>query len=210
MKLIGSWLSPYASRVLIAAKFKGIDLPVEEPEGGSRSAAALGVNPVGKIPVLVDGPLVLPESGVILEFLEDRYPEPTLFPGDAAQRANVRLLARLNDIYSTPSFGAFLTGDAEAIAVANERIDNALGYIDHFRADGEFASGSAFSAADCTLIPFFHLFERLQDGFGTFDLVRKRARLEAWWSRARVSDLGLCARRAIDQAIALRLGGAGA
>jgi glutathione S-transferase len=202
MKLIGSTLSPYAMRVILAARLKGIDLPVAAPEGGLRGPAHLALSPIGKIPVLVDGTTVLPESDVILGYLEDRFPSPSLFPGDAAGRANVRLMSRLMDNYSAPSFGPFLSGDAAAIATATERIDTALGYVDHFRIEGAFASGDAFSAADCAWIPFFHLFERLQDGFQTFDLVRKRPKLEAWWSRTRSSEIGGFARTTIDEAIA--------
>ena len=203
MKLIGSALSPYAARVMIAARSKGIDLPMEAPEGGPRSAAHLAISPIGKIPVLVDGSLVLPESDVILAYLEDLHPEPTLFPGDAAARANIRLVVRLWDTYSAPSFGPFVeNSDQAAIATARERIDSALGYVDHFRRDGEFASGPAFSAADCALIPFFHIMELLQGGFGLFDYVHKRPKLEAWWERTKDSDIGTFARGAIDEAVA--------
>jgi glutathione S-transferase len=162
----------------------------------------LARNPIGKVPVLIDGTLVLPESEVILSYLEDLVPTPTLYPGDAAQRANVRLLCRLMDGYSAPSFGPFLANDRPGIALALERIDHALGYVDHFRYDGEFASGDAFSAADCALIPFFHAFQGLEERFGTYGLVRKRPRLDAWWSRARASALGSYACDAIDRAVA--------
>lgn len=203
MKLVGSALSPYAARVMLAARYKGIDLPAEAPEGGLRSPSHLALSPVGKVPVLVDGDLVLPESEVIVAWLEDRFPTPSLFPGDANARAKVRLVTRLWDTYSVPSFGPFIANDdREAIRVAKERIDTALGYVDHFRADGEFASGDAFSAADCALIPFFHIIERLQDGFATFDLVQRRPRLEAWWRRSQASDLGQWAAAEIDEAIA--------
>jgi len=47
---------------------------------------------------------------------------------------------------------------------------------------------------------------RLQDGFGAFDLVRRRPRLEAWWSRAAASASGVEARAKIDKAIAKTLG----
>jgi len=203
MKLIGTALSPYASRVMIAARFKGIDLPMEAPEEGPRSPALLALSPIGKIPVLVDGPLVLPESDVIVAYLEERFPNPTLYPGDAPDRAKIRLVVRLMDTYSAPSFGPFVeNSDPAAIANALERIDQALGFVDHFRAGGRFASGPAFSAADCALIPLFHLLELLQGGFGTFDLVRKRPDLEAWWGHSRESEIGTFARAAIDEAIA--------
>jgi glutathione S-transferase len=202
MKLFGTALSPYATRVMIAARFKGVELAIERAPFGTRSREHLTRNPIGKVPVLVDGDVVLPESDVILSYLEDRFPEPTLYPGDAAARANARLLCRLIDSYSAPSFGPFLANDAPAIALASERIDSALGYIDHFRRDGQFASGDAFSAADCALIPFFHAFSGLQGRFHTYDLVRKRPRLDAWWSRARASALGAYACTAIDEAVA--------
>ncbi len=199
MKLIGSALSPYAVRVMLAARYKGIDLPLEAAGTEHRS-----LNPIGKVPVLVDGSLVLPESEIILEYLEDRFPKPTLLPGDATRRANARLLARLLDVYSAPSFGPFIAqpGDPEAIAAAIARIDAALGHIDHFRIDGTHASGDAFSVADCALIPFFHAFEGLDGPFHLFDLVRQRPKLEAWWSRARTSDLGAFANDVISKAVA--------
>lgn len=201
MKLFGSWLSPYAARVLIAARYKRIDLDVVAP-AGLRGPELLAISPIGRIPVLEDRPVVLPESQVIVEYLEERFPQPTLLPGDAAHRANQRLLVRLMDTYSAPSFGPFIAGGQPAIDEAIARIDTALGYVDHFRLDGGFASGDTFSVADCAMIPFFHIFEVLQDGFGTFDLVRKHPRLEDWWSGIRTSEIGSFARGNIDQAIA--------
>jgi len=207
MKLIGSALSPYAARVMIAAHYKGVDLPMEAVEGGPRSLALLALTPIGKIPVLLDGPLALPESDVILGYLEDLYPKPSLYPGDAVQRANIRLVVRLMDNYSAPSFGPFVeNSDPAAIATARERIDQALGYVDHFRIDGEFASGAAFSAADCALIPLFHILEILQGGFGLFDLVSTRPKLDAWWTRAKATSIGTFARGAIDEAVAKMFG----
>lgn len=208
LKLLGGALSPFALRVLIAARFKQIDLPAEAPRGGSRTAEHLARNPIGKVPVLIDGTLVLPESDVILNYLEDRFPNPTLFPGDANQRANTRLLVRLLDTYSVPSFQPFIAAaDKAAIATALERIETSLRYIDHFRIDGGFASGDAFSAADCALIPFFDIYERLQDSHQVFDLVRKHPKLVTFWSKARESELGVYARGAMDRAVQELFGG---
>jgi glutathione S-transferase len=206
MKLIGDALSPYAARVMIAARWKGVELSCEAPEGGPRTAQHLARNPMGKVPVLIDGDLVLPESDVIVSYLEDRFPTPTLFPGDAVQRANARLLTRLLDTYSAPSFGPFLQNDTHEIAVTMQRITDSLRYIDHFRIDGRFAVGDAFSIADCALIPFFHAFEGLQTmsqgRFETYDRVREYLRLQAWWERAKASEIGGFARTAIDAAVA--------
>jgi glutathione S-transferase len=205
MKLIGDALSPFAVRVIIAARYKGIELEVIPAAGGSRTAEHLARNPIGKVPVLLDGELVLPESDVIVNYLEDRAPTPTLYPGDARQRANARLVARLIDAYSVPSFSPFLRNDAAAIAVAKQRIADSLRYIDHFRFEGEFAAGPAFSIADCALIPFFNAFEALQNPHATYDLVREYPRLDAWWQRARESELGQFARAEIGRAVSAYL-----
>jgi glutathione S-transferase len=202
MRLIGDALSPYAVRVMLAAQYKGIELAVEPAAGGPRGPEHLARNPIGKVPVLIDGELLLPESDVIVHYLEDRVPTPSLLPGDAAQRARARLLARIIDNYCAPSFGPFMQQDQDAITLALHRIDTALGYIDHFRPDSEFAAGDQFSVADCALIPFFHTFELLQEPFKVFDMVRSRPRLEAWWRRSCNTELCNFACSAIDRAIA--------
>ena len=208
MQLLGNALSPYAARVIIAARFKGVDLTLVPT--APQSAELLARSPIGKIPVLMDGDLVLPESDAILAYFEDVTPTPTLYPGDAKSRALVRLMVRLMDGYSTPSFGPFLPkADPRATAEAMDRIRTALAYVDHFRPDGRFAAGNAFSAADCAWIPFFHLFERLDPSHGVLALVRRHPRLEAWWSYTCDSDLGRFARGAIDGELARFLASAG-
>ena len=71
MKLYGGLLSPFVMRVVLTARAKGIELPVEMPEGGIKSDAFLALNPMGKMPCLVDGDFALPESSVIIDYLED-------------------------------------------------------------------------------------------------------------------------------------------
>jgi len=186
---------------MLAAQYKQLDLPLEAPDGGPRGDAHMARNPMGKIPVLLDGELVLPESDVILGYLEDRFPTPSLFPGDATRRAHVRLLTRLLDTYGPTSFGPFLQNDAPAIAMALQRSEACLGYLEHFWQPAVHAAGPDFSAADCALIPFFCIFDRLQGGFGTLDLVQARPRVAAWWSAARDSEPGQFAGRTLDAAV---------
>ena len=126
MRLFNLDLSPFAARCRIAIRKKG--LPVElvpPPEGGARSDAYRLLNPLAKIPALVLGDgAVIPESEVILEYLEDAFPEPPLRPSLPEARARMRLLARIADLYLVPPMGrlvqpaeiagltAFLLGDA--------------------------------------------------------------------------------------------------
>ncbi|WP_370529858.1 maleylacetoacetate isomerase [Salinispirillum sp. LH 10-3-1] len=97
MKLYGYWRSSAAYRVRIALNLKGIAYEQESvhlvKDGGQQHAAAYReMNPTELVPTLVDGDLVLNQSVAILEYLEDRIPNPPLYPADAGSRAQVKAL----------------------------------------------------------------------------------------------------------------------
>jgi glutathione S-transferase len=79
---------PYCARVRIALAEKGIAYEPVEIDLSNRPAWLYEKNPAGRVPVLEEDTLILPESVVIMEYLEERYPEPALLPPDpAASRA---------------------------------------------------------------------------------------------------------------------------
>ena len=71
---------------------KGVPFETVEIDLSDRPAWLFEKNPAGKVPVLEEDGWVLPESAVIGEYLEERYPEPPLLPDDPAERALARLL----------------------------------------------------------------------------------------------------------------------
>ena len=74
MKIYGAILSPYVCRVLMTLRHKGIKHDVEMPADKLKSPDYLKLNPIGKIPTMKDGATILPESGVIVEYLDTKYP----------------------------------------------------------------------------------------------------------------------------------------
>lgn len=66
----------------------------------------LKLNPKGVVPLLIDGDLLIPESTVICEFLEDNYPDHPLFPPDAAGKSKVRLWTKAVDEELHPACSA--------------------------------------------------------------------------------------------------------
>ncbi len=90
MKLYDAATCPFCARVRIALEEKRLEYETVEIDLQHRPAWLYELNPIGKVPVLDDG-FVLPESAVIMEYLEERYPEPALLPGDMAPRARARL-----------------------------------------------------------------------------------------------------------------------
>lgn len=96
MKLYNYWRSSAAYRVRIALGLKGIEVetvPIDLLKDEQRGEAYRRENPQGLVPALADAGDPIPQSLAILEYLEERFPEPSLLPVDAAGRARVRGLA---------------------------------------------------------------------------------------------------------------------
>src|SRR6476646_4630349 len=90
---------PYCARVRITLAEKGIEYETVEIDLRDRPAWLYEKNPLGKVPVIEEDAFVLPESEVIMEYFEERYPEPALLPADPAARALARLrVHRFDDL----------------------------------------------------------------------------------------------------------------
>jgi maleylacetoacetate isomerase len=98
MKLYSFFRSSASYRVRIALNLKGLtaeQIPVHLRRGGGEqlSAPFKIINPQALVPVLEDGGRLLTQSLAIIEYLDERYPEPALLPADPAERALVRSIA---------------------------------------------------------------------------------------------------------------------
>ena len=103
MKLHNSPTSPFGARISIAMRAKGVEfLDLGLPETGLQSLEFLALNPVGKVPVLLtEAGMAIPESEVILDYLDTRFPTPALLPAEPEDRARVKLIMRMTDTYVT-------------------------------------------------------------------------------------------------------------
>lgn len=205
MKLYGGKLSPFVMRPLLVSRAKGAEVELAQFEGGIKCPEYLALCPTGKMPLLVDGDLALPESQVIAEYLDAALPGPSLLPEDAARAARVRLIIRLADVYMVPALGGLFRGreHPEGVPDALKAMGEALVYIEHYRDAGdEFALGDSFTQADAALIPLFFFLDALDGPMPTKALVAARPGLAAWWERARASNLG--AQAVAEQAAGLQ------
>src|SRR5215469_9433119 len=106
MKLYGMNLSNFATKSRIVAYEKGANTEILTPPGGMKSPEYLKINPLGKIPTLDADGTIIPESEVINEYLEEKFPSPPLLPRNQEARAKVRLLPRFHDLYRDPPLRA--------------------------------------------------------------------------------------------------------
>lgn len=95
--VIGNYLSPYVRKVLVCLDMKGLDYELDPiiPFFGNDEFTKL--NPVRRIPILIDGDLVLPDSAAICEYLDEAYAGPALLPSGAPLRAQARALQAFAD-----------------------------------------------------------------------------------------------------------------
>jgi glutathione S-transferase len=163
-----------------------------EPPGGLGSESYKKLNPTGKVPALqLDDGFVLPESAVIGEYLEDRYPEPALRPEDPLARARMRLLVHFADLYFVPPlvdlFGQVNPAqrDAQAVAARLEELRPHYDQLAAFLRPGPLAVGSELTLADCALFPLFFFATRIHPLLGDKDPTAERAPLARWWEAVR-------------------------
>jgi glutathione S-transferase len=140
---------PYAARARIVLAEKGLELEVVEIDLSDRPAWLYEKNPTGRVPVIEEDGWVLPESAVIMEYLEERYPEPALLPADPADRAAVRLLIFRDHDLTSPYY-ALRRGEEGA----GEQFDEALSRFDSMLSERPYLGGAEYGLADIAYVPW--------------------------------------------------------
>lgn len=153
---------PYCARVRILLAEKQTHYESVEIDLANRPPWLFEKNPLGKVPVLEEDDFILPESRVIMEYLEERYPDPPFLPSDLAERARMRLSLERFDAFSGPYYRVvFDGGRVEELEAALAKLDEALGA-------GAYLGGSEYSLVDIAYVPWIIRTERARIDLGTF------------------------------------------
>lgn len=97
VRIIGTFISPYVRKVLAVLNLKGIRYEIDPLVGFMGNDAFSKISPLRRIPVLIDDRVTLCDSTVICQYLDERYPQPAIFPSDIADRAQARWLEEYAD-----------------------------------------------------------------------------------------------------------------
>lgn len=188
MKLYNMNLSNFATKSRLVIYEKGLNIEIAPIPGGDlHSAEYAKVNPLGKTPALDADGLLIPESEVINEYLEDKFPTPPLLPKSAEGRAKVRILTRFHDLYLDPPLRALFyqidpkTRDQKLVAEKVAEIKSRLDQLETMLAGDGFACGADFTLADCALAPTMFFVTNLAPLFGVQPL-EGHPKLAAWWT----------------------------
>lgn len=152
MTLYSNKLCAYSHRVRIVLAEKGVVAEEVEVDPNYPHEDVATLNPYGTVPMLVDRDLVLYESNVILEYLEERFPHPPLMPVYPVSRARSRLmLIRIDrDWYSIADRIMRSTSEIDKKAAQRELTDSILSIAPVF-SDTPFFLSEEFTLVDCSL-----------------------------------------------------------
>jgi glutathione S-transferase/RNA polymerase-associated protein len=161
--------SPYAQKVKIALREKGQSFSAPLPQGigvGGAVGAFVEANPRAEVPALIDGDVKIFDSTIILEYIEDKWPEPPLLPKGAAERARVRMLEEVMDThYEAINWGlgelrAFMRAQgalAEAIeARAAAQTQGYFVWLERQLGARTWFNGESFGWGDLCVIPYLN------------------------------------------------------
>jgi len=140
---------PYCARARIALAEKGLEYDVLEIDLSDRPQWIYEKNSTGRVPVVEEEAWVLPESAVIMEYLEERYPEPALLAADPSDRALARLWIFRHDDFTKPYY-ALRRGEDGAAG----RLDEQLARLDAALAARPWLGGAEYGLADIAYVPW--------------------------------------------------------
>lgn len=154
MELWHAWPCPYCMRVRIALAEKGLAYDEREIDLAAKPPELARLNPANGVPVLIADGAAIPESIVILQYLEDRFPQRPLLPGDALGRARARLLYDRVTALLGPHSLKLARGTVDEKRVALEAMRSALATLEAEAPPDGLLAGPDLTIADLALAPF--------------------------------------------------------
>ncbi|MEH6527352.1 MAG: glutathione S-transferase family protein [Sneathiella sp.] len=192
LKLYNYHRSAYGRIAVIIVTEKALECEHEEvnPFADDLSPQYLKLHPFKRVPVLQHDNLVLYETRAITEYLEDRFPNPTLLPGDAIGRARMRQIVAVIDNYGykplvwqvyVESSEKPVSGETTNTEILQQGLQNSarfLAAIENISGDDAFLVGDTYSLADAHLVPMMDCFTVTKEGRA---MLSDYPKLSRWW-----------------------------
>lgn len=164
MKLYGATPSPFFRKCRVVLEEKGVPYQIENLVPVPKTPELLALHPLGKVPVLRDGDVVVPDSSVICAYLERKHPSPALYPEEPADLARALFLEEYADTRLAEVIGGVLferlvkphilkqAGDEQRVAeLLAGPIPEALGWLERQLPDDRESVLARFGIADAAL-----------------------------------------------------------
>jgi glutathione S-transferase len=182
-------MSPRARKPRIVLAEKGLKyekVNIDITKGEQKKPEYLAINPYGKVPALQDNGTTVYESSIVMEYLNDKYPNPPLMPADAGQRARARVLMHLGDNAYDGALGTIVgevffkpkgQADQNVIAKAKQDLTTCFERLERELGNNDYLVG-AFTLADICFATWAPLFGPLQ-----VEVPSQCSKVNAWLNR---------------------------
>ena len=216
MILYSGDLSPYSAKVRMQIYAMGVgdDFSFELPLVKFFSGKLKEVSPIGRIPILKTDEGLIPESEVIAEYIDELYPDKALVGKTRLERANIRVLSRIADIYIMDNIFLALSQtrapepNKDIIDVLMVQVERGVSALEeHLAAEGYAAGGFEPTRADCSLVPALFMCDRTLARLGVNNPILGLPKTEGYWGRIQQNEHASRIIAEMDRGLAARLDG---
>ncbi len=156
MTLFSDPTDPWSHRTRLVLAEKSVNIDYIDVQHGNLPEDLLDLNPYNSVPTLVDRELVLYDSRVIVEYLDERFPHPPLMPVDPVTRAQYRLyLYRIERDWYSEADRIVTSGDRKTVTRARKALRDSIVSTAEIFAARKFFLSDEFSLVDCSIAPVF-------------------------------------------------------
>ena len=155
LTLFSSPSCPQCHRVRIALAEKELDYKLIFVNAGQKLSDLAEINPYNSVPTLVDRDIVLYDTKVILEYLDERFPHPPLLPMDPITRAQVRLALHHIEVDWYGQLKKLTSPSSRIVTSSRKTLCETLTANAHIFKAHRFFMSDEFSMLDCSLAPVF-------------------------------------------------------
>ena len=156
MTLFSDPTDPWSHRTRLVLAEKSVNIDYIDVQHGNLPEDLLDLNPYNSVPTLVDRELVLYDSRVIVEYLDERFPHPPLMPVDPVTRAQYRLyLYRIERDWYSKADNIVSGGDRKLVTRARKELHDSIVATAEIFAAKKFFLSDEFSLVDCSIAPVF-------------------------------------------------------
>ena len=153
MTLYSGTTCPFSQRCRIVLYEKGMDFQIVDVDLFNKPEDLAVMNPYNRTPVLVERDLILYESNIINEYIDDRFPHPQLMPADPVMRARARLFLFRFENELFVNIEALEKGNQKAADKARQLVRDSLTQIAPVFTKQKFMLGDEYSMLDVAIAP---------------------------------------------------------
>jgi RNA polymerase-associated protein len=157
MVLYSGTTCPFSHRSRFVLFEKGMDFEIRDVDLYNKPEDIAVMNPYAQVPILVERDLILYESNIINEYIDERFPHPQLMPGDPVDRARVRLFLLNFEkelfVHVSTLEARNIKSNEKAIEKAKQQITDRLTQLSPVFLKNKFMMGDTFSMLDVVIAP---------------------------------------------------------